>query len=403
LHPYLRSVSRAEFDRTLAEVPFGTGRAVAIEFPELFDVSYQHWQSIHHSGRTHRSPLSLQSQSLRASAYFSPKLGSPPIVMFWFFITGFVLVVGPLLYLYLHRMQRLYRIYFWVPLIALFVGTSTLVWAVIAEGFSEKYVTNGLTYIDSGRGRSDFVTESWYSPRGTEQPLVHASDELAIPLEITDEDRYRYRRQRAATLTEEELRRLRLASASYTLRDDGNQRAISGEILKVREQHFFARVRSEVSDEGLTFVVGQPSKIRSRLKEPLRKLIVSEPGKFQVYWRWDELPAGTEQAGVRMTAREVSEHLNVLRAKLPFQTGVQRNFYVDRIMGLPIFRPSTRGSFSLENHPGTLPMEIKLESWHLLGIPEGGFIAETDARPFPSMSSRGKLIEQVQIVMGRVQ
>jgi hypothetical protein len=81
-----------------------------------------------------------------------PNVGLPPVDAFRVLITLFVLVIGPVNYFLLRRLQRLHLLVFIVPAAALLVTLSLLGYAILGDGLGVKIRPRTLTVLDPARG-----------------------------------------------------------------------------------------------------------------------------------------------------------------------------------------------------------------------------------------------------------
>lgn len=81
-----------------------------------------------------------------------PNVGLPPVDAFRVLITLFVLLIGPVNYFLLRRLQRLHLLVFIVPAAALVVTLSLLGYAILGDGLGLKIRPRTLTILDPARG-----------------------------------------------------------------------------------------------------------------------------------------------------------------------------------------------------------------------------------------------------------
>ena len=81
-----------------------------------------------------------------------PGVGQPPVIAFGLLILLFVLVIGPVNYIYFRRRQRLHLILLTIPLLSFLACASLLVYAVFMDGFGISTRMRSLTVIDPATG-----------------------------------------------------------------------------------------------------------------------------------------------------------------------------------------------------------------------------------------------------------
>ena len=86
-----------------------------------------------------------------------PGVGLPPVTSFLLLITVFVVMIGPINYLYLRRIRRLYLLLVTVPLGAMLVTFSLFAYAILSDGLGVQVRTRSVTFINQ---RND-VAVTW--------------------------------------------------------------------------------------------------------------------------------------------------------------------------------------------------------------------------------------------------
>lgn len=112
-----------------------------------------------------------------------PGTESAPIIAFWLLITLFVLLIGPVNYLWLRRRRRLDLLVLTVPLGAILITTTFAGYAIWTEGFDARVQIRGLTWIDQRRGHAaNWSWMSYYTGLPVSQGLRFPADVAALPL-----------------------------------------------------------------------------------------------------------------------------------------------------------------------------------------------------------------------------
>jgi len=201
-----------------------------------------------------------------------PGVGLAPVTMFQILITLFVLAIGPLNFILLKRLKRLYFLIVTVPLAAAVITLGLFAYAFLTDGISTRVRIRSFTEIDPKSGIvASLARSSYYSSMAPDDGLRFPSDMLVYPLET--EDRY----------------------SSYGWSDEqyletiwsAEQQHLQGEWLMSRVPTQFMSVRSRLSPICLEVVTkGAGVSVTNKLQTNIQKLVVcGEDGKF--YWGED--------------------------------------------------------------------------------------------------------------------
>ncbi|MFO0897642.1 MAG: hypothetical protein U0836_09505 [Pirellulales bacterium] len=112
-----------------------------------------------------------------------PNVGLPPVDAFRVLITLFVLLIGPVNYFLLRRLQRLHLLVFIVPAAALLVTLSLLSYAILGDGLGVKIRPRTLTILDPGRGAGlCWQRLSYYAGLAPSGGLTFSPETAVFPL-----------------------------------------------------------------------------------------------------------------------------------------------------------------------------------------------------------------------------
>ncbi len=113
-----------------------------------------------------------------------PGVGLPPIGTFQILITLFVIAIGPVNYAMLRRRNRLNMMIVTVPLSALAISATLIVYALVADGLSTRMRTRSFTMIDQRRGEAScWARLSYYAGRSHSAGLTFDSNTAVYPME----------------------------------------------------------------------------------------------------------------------------------------------------------------------------------------------------------------------------
>ncbi len=112
-----------------------------------------------------------------------PNVGLPPVDAFRVLITLFVLLIGPVNYFLLRRLQRLHLLVFIVPAAALLVTLSLLSYAILGDGLGVKIRPRTLTILDPARGAGlCWQRLSYYAGLAPSGGLTFSPETAVFPL-----------------------------------------------------------------------------------------------------------------------------------------------------------------------------------------------------------------------------
>jgi hypothetical protein len=139
---------KADFDwRT-----YGMGRVFAVRRSESLRSAWQVGWMLNQLGTEQqwfeRHGLSLNRRNEDFWNWLVRGVGRPPVIAFLVLISMFMIVVGPVNYLFLRSRGKLYLLLFTVPAAALVVTLSLLGYAMLSDGLGIKWRCRSLTILD---------------------------------------------------------------------------------------------------------------------------------------------------------------------------------------------------------------------------------------------------------------
>jgi hypothetical protein len=145
-----------------------------------------------------RHGLSLHRENPDFWEFLIPGVGLAPVTEFQVLITLFVLAIGPLNYFLLRRWGKLNLIMITVPVSALAITATLLLYALVADGLSVRVRARSFTQIDQRRGEAVCWSRlSYYAGLRPSQGLSFPTDTAVYPIEHeAHENRYGNSRER---------------------------------------------------------------------------------------------------------------------------------------------------------------------------------------------------------------
>ncbi len=204
-----------------------------------------------------RHGVSMHRENVEYWDLLIPGVGEAPVNSFLVLITLFVIVIGPINYFALYRQRRLYLILVTVPLGAVIVTGSLLIYAMLTDGLGVRMRTRSVTEIDQPSGRVvAWSRQSYYAGLSPSEGLSFPSDAAVYPVEHYPIGRFGQRDGRNHLIW------------------DGDQRLASG-FLTTRSTKQFLVVESRKTTVGLTVdETADPPRVTNRFGTVVDHLIV---------------------------------------------------------------------------------------------------------------------------------
>jgi hypothetical protein len=137
-----------------------------------------------HQNWVTRHGMSYQSYNQGLWNWYIPGVGAAPVFSFLLLATLFAIVIGPVNYLFLGRIQRLYLLLVTVPAGAAVVTLCLFAYAVLSDGLGVKARIRSFTLLDQRTGRSvSWSRQSYYASLVPSQGLKYPADTAVWPLD----------------------------------------------------------------------------------------------------------------------------------------------------------------------------------------------------------------------------
>jgi hypothetical protein len=132
---------------------------------------------------TNRHGLAPDTQNSEFSHWMLPGVGLAPVTEFCILITLFVLVIGPVNYILLKRLQRLHLLVITVPAAALLLTAALFAYALVADGLGTKVRVMSFAHIDQRSGEAVCWSRlSYYAGLAPGRGLEMPSDVALYPI-----------------------------------------------------------------------------------------------------------------------------------------------------------------------------------------------------------------------------
>ena len=170
--------------------PAGLGWVVAIGEEDPFPGNFTDWNWVinsipsRHQHWSTRHGISYQSYNQGLWNWYIPGVGAAPVFSFLLLATLFAIVIGPVNYLVLGRIQRLYLLLITVPVGAAFVTLGLFAYAVLSDGLAVKARIRSFTLLDQQSGRAvSWSRQSYYASLVPSQGLKFPADTIVWPMD----------------------------------------------------------------------------------------------------------------------------------------------------------------------------------------------------------------------------
>ncbi len=136
---------------------FGMGEIVLVHDEDPFPGSFQFWialeskltEFITEMPWVERHGIDYQAGDRNYWRWLIESVGGPPVKSFLTLNTLFVVLVGPIAYFVLRRLDRLYFLYFVAPALAVLFTSSLFAFAILSDGVGTKLRTHQWTWVDT--------------------------------------------------------------------------------------------------------------------------------------------------------------------------------------------------------------------------------------------------------------
>ncbi len=386
--------SEDEFLELYQQRDFGLGNIVAIQVDAPEQATWSVWASVD----AKVLPMAgVVSQVPRFGTSLDPKLSTTPLTMFWVLMTIFVIVAGPVLYFWSRRGNALYRIFLFVPPLAIGLLLFTLSWVTISEGWGVRESVTRLTFVDRDLGRSTVTTETILNPTADLVPLKAPSVEHVIerpsvmPFHPDIYGGYQY------FLNNFQMDRVNEKVLS-TYRDAEGEKGWIEPHLPVREQTPYVVYDVKLDKRHLALITGKPPKLRNRLGIGLTAIVFQDEAGG--YWQVNELADGAEGTATSINRDQFLKECRRLAEKIPLIRGEGYAFQRSYAFGIDFI--TTRGVDQSGSLTDATRAEYELGQMRLGGVLPKYFLAESPDPIEDLLVPDSQLMNQTHVIMGQL-
>ena len=170
--------------------PLGLGHVAAMGSEDPFAEDIRQWDWLVNEMQAERWQWFLRHgfSRMRKNSHFweflIPGVGAAPISAFLFIITAFVVVIGPVNYFWLRRLNRLYLLLITVPVGAAIVTACLLIYALVGDGFATRVRVRSFTEINSQDGTAaSWSRQSYYAGLAPSEGMVYPARAAVYPID----------------------------------------------------------------------------------------------------------------------------------------------------------------------------------------------------------------------------
>ncbi|MDX1948042.1 MAG: hypothetical protein SFU86_21765 [Pirellulaceae bacterium] len=324
--------------------PIGLGKLVAIAADDPFAGTTSDWIWIfnsipeRHWTWRQRNGYSLHRKNDDYWQFLIPGVGQAPVVSFLLLVSVFAVLIGPVNYMFLSRVRRLYLLLLTVPAGALLVTGALFVYALATDGLGVRLRARSFTELDQRSGRAvAWSRQSYYAALAPSRGLDFPADATVFPIEPRPENTYSDAPPKTHLVWEEDqnLRDHYLASRTTT-------------------QYMVARATRATQKLAVKLTPNQPPRVVNELGTNIEYVLLRD--REGNYWSAEALAAGDGGPLAAADLPTAADKLRKLYGRHPLE--LPANFHPDQSSGLDWLVP---GGFSGFFPDGTDPwMEASL-------------------------------------------
>ncbi|QDS87415.1 hypothetical protein EC9_15930 [Rosistilla ulvae] len=376
-HPAAAIQSPTELSALLRTTRFGLGTITAIDDLYPFPGSFQLWQTVRDLYGpkqlvwTQRNGIDVRRGDDHYWKWLIEAVGGPPVKLFFALNTLFVIVIGPVGYLFFRRHARLHLLLFFAPALALLLTLGLFAYALLADGWQTRVRARQLTWQDADAGyRVSQNRQTYFSSFGRADGIELPEQTAVFPIRNTAvQSRYRpannQRSRRSIYASDPDYR--------YT-----------GQFLPARTQVQYMTLQPQAAPPMIGFDRSDDSlTVRNDSPHPLSCVIAADT-KGQL-WVARDVPAGESAAMNRSQTASPSTLIDVAPLLIDSPVPVLNNDgYTNH---------STNAELTL--------LERQLNQW-LGSLPNNHFMATTQLQSDTLGVSDARTEGSVHVIMGEL-
>lgn len=383
--PIAEILPAAKWSSRLRTTTFGLGTITAIDEAYPFPGSFQLWQTLRtlHSPQqiiwTDRNGIDVRRGDDHYWRWLIEAVGGPPVKSFFLLNTLFVIVIGPVGYLFFRKHGRLHLLLFFAPAVALLLTIGLFVYALTADGWETRLRARQLTWQDTAAGyHVSQNRQTYFSALGRSDGLLLPADSAVFPIRNSSiQNHYRPPSGRLAP---------------RWVRGDEGQVRYGGQFLPARTQVQFLTLRPEQSEPWVRFEsnvgtdasAAEPGGTMTVINQGplLLKCVVAADAKGQL-WEARNVAVGASVAMAHATSVSPGKLLDVAPLAIDVPVPILSNDGYSN--------HSTNAQISL--------LEERLNMW-LGRLPNNHFIARTEVRSELLGIDQPRIDDSLHVIMG---
>ena len=382
-HPLTTMENPAAVAKRIGYATYGLGMVIAIADNDPFPGSFQLWQavvkknSLDHLTWKQRVGVDITGGNVNYWNWLIPSVGQPPVKSFVFLNAFLALLIGPISYFYFRRKQRLYLLYFFAPLTALFATIGLFVYALISDGTESMVRVQQLTWLDLQNAQMTHHDRQTYFPVMAREPGISVRPDIAFfPVHHSPSGYgYGYNRQQSNNQRGDIV----VSRSAQSFR---------GGFFSTRRQRQYISVG--VTRNGLTEKTAalkfrpEDSVISSALPFDIDQLVVRDP-RGQ-YWLTRDLASGGNKKMLSSNSSVLRDSLRPFRPSPAAVPKLQQSYWAG------MYGQSTGSEVNL--------MGRRFNEWVKKGMPSGSFLAIIPVDTDRVGLQKYRLVDSVHVVMG---
>ena len=374
-HPIVAVESQQAMASRIRQANLGLGSLTVIDDPDPFPGSFQFWQTIKglhkedHLHWTERNGIDVRKGNDHYWAWLIDAVGGPPVKSFFLINSLFVIVIGPVGYLFFRNRERLYLLLFAAPALALLLTIGLFLFALLADGWQTRVRARQITWQDAEAGYLvDHGRQTYFSSLGSSDGIVVPATTASYPVHYDSIEQYYG---------------LRHSRSQRRISANDQRQQFSGQFLPSRTQVQYLMLRPRKRMPLVTFEQRSTKLSVTNHSDQTLTCVVANDGS-QKRWFARSVQAGESAEMSEYTGASIRELLDVAPLDYPL-------LVPDLTRKWP--RYSTGAEISLS--------ERKLNDW-LRNLPSSAFIATTELQrdligvPDPNVAG------SLRVIMGAI-
>ncbi len=165
------------------------GRVIAVKTPDLQQIPSPQWSWLLEDLKNdrwrwyRRMGLSWHRDNTDFWDFMIPGVGSAPVYAFLTIITGFMILIGPINYVFLSRWKRLYLLLVTVPLCAALITGTLIGYAVIRDGLGTRARLMSFSEMTNDGKVVSWSRQTYYAGVAPSEGLVYPHTASVFPVE----------------------------------------------------------------------------------------------------------------------------------------------------------------------------------------------------------------------------